>query len=178
MFNDPDLDLSATVDDFVELAGEPEPAKPERKGELAKLLKGTSLTPDWIDGYLTAIVIAPKLITPNRWLPILLEGAMGRLKPTNLQRFLDLVMMRANAAVRLAEDSAAFERYLGRSRHRTGPPASARAARPSSRPGPPSRPGPTIRRCINWWQGLRTQASRKAKSGFSASGSRRVMRRT
>ncbi|MBA2437987.1 MAG: UPF0149 family protein [Acidimicrobiia bacterium] len=115
IFDDPDMDPDATVDgDFVELAGEPEPAKPERKGELAKLLKGTSLTPDWIDGYLTAIVIAPKLITPNRWLPILLEGAMGRLEASNLQRFLDIVMMRANDAIALAEDSAAFERHLGK----------------------------------------------------------------
>jgi hypothetical protein len=113
MFDDPNLGPDATADDLVELAGDPEPTRPERKGELAKLLKGTSLTPDWIDGYLTAVVIAPKLITPNRWLPILLEAAMGRLDPSNLQRFLDMVMMRANAAIRLAEEVSAFERYMG-----------------------------------------------------------------
>jgi hypothetical protein len=114
-FDDPDMDPDATVNgDFVELAGEPGPAKPERKGELVKLLKGTSLTPDWIDGYLTAIVIAPKLITPNRWLPILLEGAIGRLAASNVQRFLDIVMMRANGAIALADDSAALERHLGK----------------------------------------------------------------
>jgi len=112
MFDDPDLIPGATTDDFVEPAGAPEPAKPERKGELAKLLKATSLTPDWIDGYLTAVVIAPKFITPNRWLPILLEGAMGGLEATNLQRFLDIVMLRANDAIALAGESAAFARQM------------------------------------------------------------------
>jgi hypothetical protein len=115
MFDDPDMDADPTLDGgFVELGGGAEPAKPERKGELAKLLKGTSVTPDWIDGYLTSIVIAPKLITPNRWLPILLEGAIGRLAASNVQRFLDIVMMRANGAIALAEDSAAVERHLGK----------------------------------------------------------------
>jgi len=114
MFDDPDMVPDPTESGFVELVSEPEPTRPERTGELAKLLKGTSLTPDWIDGYLLAIVIAPKMITPNRWLPILLEGAMGRLEPTNLQRLLDLVMMRANDATRLAEDSGAVERRLGK----------------------------------------------------------------
>lgn len=113
VFDDPDMVPDATDSGFVELAGEPEPTRPERRGELAKLLEGTSLTPDWVDGYLMAIVIAPKLITPNRWLPILLEGAMRGLEASNLQRFLDLVMLRANGAIALAGDSTEFERRLG-----------------------------------------------------------------
>ena len=113
MLDDPDMAPEEAGSGIVEVTGDPEPPRPERKGELAKLLKGTSLTPDWIDGYLMAIVIAPKLITPDRWLPILLEGAMHDLEPSNLQRFLDLVMLRANGAIALAGDSTEFERRLG-----------------------------------------------------------------
>lgn len=113
MFDDPDMAPDASDSGFIELAGEPEPTRPERKGELAKLLKDASLSPDWIDGYLMAIVIAPKQITPNRWLPILLEGAMHGLEPSNLQRFLDLVMLRAHRANAFAEDNTEFERQLG-----------------------------------------------------------------
>lgn len=113
MVDDPDMAPEASDSGFIELAGEPEPTRPERKGELAKLLKDTSLSPDWIDGYLMAIVIAPKQITPNRWLPILLEGAMHGLDPSNLQRFLDLVMLRAHGANALAGTSTEVERRLG-----------------------------------------------------------------
>ena len=112
LFDDLDPGMTDDIPDdaFVELAAEP--TRPERKGELARMLKGAAISPDWIDGYLMGIIIAPKLITPNRWLPVLLEGAMNALEPTNLQRFLDLVMQRANQAIALAEDAAAFARHM------------------------------------------------------------------
>lgn len=88
--DDPDFDPGLT---FEELAHEA-PA-PERKGEVAALLRGTELSVDWLDGYMTGIVIAPKMIMPNQWLPAVLEPVLPRINPSQFQRFMDLLMMRA-----------------------------------------------------------------------------------
>lgn len=45
----------------------------ERQGELARLLKGSPLKPDQIDGYLTAVLIAPEFTSPNEWLTVARE---------------------------------------------------------------------------------------------------------
>jgi yecA family protein len=81
---------------------------PEKKGEIATLLRGTERTPDWLDGYLAAVVIAPKMLMPNDWLPAILNAVLPRIDPARFQRFLDLVMMRVQAASYLAADPEAF----------------------------------------------------------------------
>ncbi len=105
IFDDPDVDQAATLEDLVDQAEEPEP---ERKGELARLVKGSAVTADWIDGFLMAITLAPKLIAPNRWLPEILGSAITTLGPDTIQRFADLIMMRANACVEHATHPAQF----------------------------------------------------------------------
>jgi len=150
VFDDPDLGPDATLDDLAELAGEPEPPAPERKGELAKLLKGTGISPEWVDGYLMAVVIAPKMIAPNRWLPKLLDGAIGGLDPAKLQRFLDLLMLRANGAIEMAEGGGRIARQMAKH------PAGATQ---------------------DWAAGF-SQGCESFKSSWSANGSRRATRRT
>ena len=88
--DDPDFDPGLT---FEELAQEA--PNPEMKGEVAALLRGTELSVDWLDGYMTAVVIAPQMIMPNQWLPAVLEPVLPRINPSQFQRFMDLLMMRA-----------------------------------------------------------------------------------
>jgi len=105
IFDDPDVDQDATLEEYVEQAEEP---VPERKGELARLVKGSAVTADWIDGFLMSITLAPKLIAPNRWLPEILGSAIASLGPDSIQRFADLIMMRANACIEQASQPALF----------------------------------------------------------------------
>jgi len=84
---------------------EPPTIEAERKGELAKLLKGSLLKPDQIDGYLTAVLIAPEFATPNEWLMPLMEGIEAK-GHGSIQRILDILMLRygaLNEAVILGE---------------------------------------------------------------------------
>lgn len=70
------------------------PPSPRRRVAVAALLRGTGLSSDWLDGYLTGIVIVPKMIMPNQWLPrILGRRAQPRIDPSRFQRFMDLLMM-------------------------------------------------------------------------------------
>lgn len=107
VFDDPDLDQHTSLGDWVEVAESASP-KPERKGELGRLLEGATISADWIDGFLMSVTVAPKIIAPNRWLPEILGGAMASLDPMSIQRFADLILMRANACVELAEEPKAF----------------------------------------------------------------------
>jgi yecA family protein len=91
--DDPDFDPGLT---FEELAQEA--PTPEMKGEVAALLRGTDLSVDWLDGYMTGVVIAPQMIMPNQWLPAILEPVLPRINPSQFQRFMDLLMMRAQTA--------------------------------------------------------------------------------
>jgi len=106
-FESDDLAEDGDAQEFISLAQDDEPA-PEGPGEFTALLKGAKVTEDWIDGYLMAIIIAPKMITPNRWMPPLFDHAITRMGPLELQRFLDIVMMRAHAAIAVAEDPEDF----------------------------------------------------------------------
>ena len=101
--DDPDFDPEASLEDLAEAAPEP-----EKKGEVAALLRGTGLSPDWLDGYLTGIVIAPKIIMPNQWLPRILDEVLPRIDPSRFQRFMDLLMMRAQAVAEIASEPAEF----------------------------------------------------------------------
>lgn len=105
VFDDPDVDQGATLEEWVDQVEEPEP---ERRGELARLVKGSAVTTDWIDGFLMSITIAPMLIAPNRWLPEILGNAIATLEPDTIQRFADLIMFRANASVDQASQPAQF----------------------------------------------------------------------
>ena len=69
---------------------------PEQKGELAKLLKGSRLKPDQIDGYLTAVLIAPEFMPPHAWLMPLMQGVEVK-GQGSIQRILDIIMVRFGA---------------------------------------------------------------------------------
>ncbi len=105
---DPDIGLQI-LDDADDLP--PMPA-PEKKGELGKLLKDTALSPEWIDGYLAAICIAPKMITPDRWIQPVLRAALPALNEGRLQRFLNLLMHRYNTALTALAAPKSMERAL------------------------------------------------------------------
>ncbi|OSP53727.1 UPF0149 family protein [Pseudoruegeria sp. SK021] len=104
----PDLDGSL-LEDLDDLP--PMPA-PEASGELPKLLKGAALSPGWIDGYLVSICVAPKPVTPDRWVQPLLTAALPVLTDRHLQRFLDLMMFRYDAALDQLADPATCEAAL------------------------------------------------------------------
>ena len=67
--------------------------EPEASGELGRLLRKTPLSSDMINGYLTAIVVAPRFVTPTDWLPPLL-GEINFPGGNKLQRVLDIIMLR------------------------------------------------------------------------------------
>ena len=89
---------------------EPPEIEVERQGELARLLKGGPLNPDQIDGYLTAVLIAPEFTSPNEWLPPLMDGIQVK-GHGSIQRILDILMLRygaLNEAVILGEIGGAI----------------------------------------------------------------------
>ncbi len=88
--DDPDFDPGLTFEELSQ-----EAPTPEKKGEVAALLRGTELSVDWLDGYMTGVVIAPQVIMPNQWLPAVLEPVLPRINPSQFQRFMDLLMIRA-----------------------------------------------------------------------------------
>ena len=110
IFDDPDVNQNATLEEFVDQAEEPEP---ERKGELARLVKGSAVTVDWIDGFLMSITIAPKLIAPNKWLPEISGSVIANLGLEGMQRFAYLIMLHANACVAQAGMPAEFTGSMG-----------------------------------------------------------------
>ena len=75
---------------------EPPEIEVERQGELARLLQGSPLKPDQIDGYLTAVLIAPEFASPNEWLTPLMEGVEVK-GHGSIQRILDILMLRYSA---------------------------------------------------------------------------------
>lgn len=70
--------------------------EPEATGELGRLLRKTPLRPDMIDGYLTAVIVAPRFVTPTDWLPPLLVE-INFPGGNKLQRVLDIIMLRYGA---------------------------------------------------------------------------------
>jgi hypothetical protein len=77
---------------------EPPAIEAERQGELAKLLKGNLLKPDQINGYLTAVLIAPEFVSPNEWLMPLTERIEVK-GHGSIQRILDILMLRYGALI-------------------------------------------------------------------------------
>jgi yecA family protein len=79
------------------------------------MLKGTELTPDWLEGYLAAVVVTPEPIRPGEWLGFLFERMPQFRDQEHMQRFLDIVMRRYNAVVRDAADPDCMKRrFAGR----------------------------------------------------------------
>ncbi len=97
---DGDADVAWDEEDL-----EPPEIEAERQGELARLLKGSALKPDQVDGYLTAVLIAPEFTSPNEWLMPLMDGVQVK-GHGSIQRILDILMLRYGAlhdAVTLGE---------------------------------------------------------------------------
>lgn len=91
----------------------PAPPKAEKPGELRRLLQGAEISADWVDGYLAAICLAPKMIAPGAWLEILLPYALAALSEKRLQRFLDLLILRYNALSDQLSDPVTMDAVLG-----------------------------------------------------------------
>jgi hypothetical protein len=86
---------------------------PEAPGEMNRLLSQTSMTEAWLDGYLVALAISPRVPAPTAWLGPLLGGA--DLKGAgSVQRALDLIMLRANRVNDEAADPAVVAEWLAR----------------------------------------------------------------
>ncbi|MEI4233938.1 UPF0149 family protein [Roseovarius sp. D22-M7] len=77
--------------------------RPEREGELARFLKGSGISPDWVDGFLMSVSLAPKPISPSQWLQDLMGAVISNLNDDTFQRFVDLIMMRTNASLDQAD---------------------------------------------------------------------------
>ncbi len=85
---------------------------PEKKNELARLLKASDISPDWLDGFLMAIVVSPKMITPKRWLEPIFDALHDLPNEETLQRILDIVMLRYNSWNAAAQDPVALKRRM------------------------------------------------------------------
>lgn len=77
---------------------------PEKTGELARLLRKSLISPVWLDGYLLACCIAPEPVMPGEWIEPLFNIAGPSLGKRDVQRFLDIVMLRYNAALQALHD--------------------------------------------------------------------------
>jgi yecA family protein len=84
----------------------PPPAALEKPGELARILKRAKLTPEWLDGYLMSLAVAPKMVRPGDWIASLVETLPEFPDRAAVQRFLDIVTSRYNAANQDAADPA------------------------------------------------------------------------
>lgn len=74
--------------------------RPEKSGELDKLLKPAGITGWWVDGYMMGVCTAPELVPPGAWVQVLLNiigPEIGREK--TLHRIMDLLMLRYNGTL-------------------------------------------------------------------------------
>lgn len=100
---------AADEDDHVpfEVTSGPAPAgmkipdtRPEKPGELSKLLKPAGLTGWWIDGYMMGVCTAPEFVPPESWAQILLNIIGPEIgSDKTLQRIMDLLMHRYNGTL-------------------------------------------------------------------------------
>ncbi len=110
---DDDTEEEAPDDPGYELAWDDgRPVPPEEPGELAALLAGTGRTPAWIDGWLTALAVAPYQASPERWTNPLLEG-MGVQRRSGFHRYMELLSLRSHAIDTETADAAAVKARLG-----------------------------------------------------------------
>lgn len=101
LFGGPDLGLPFGTASPRLPADMPMPGiRPERKEELARLLRPAGLTETWIEGYLTGVCTAPIFIPPPDWLGPLFHLVTSRLESEKkLERFIELLMLRYNAVL-------------------------------------------------------------------------------
>jgi Uncharacterised protein family (UPF0149) len=83
---------------------EPRPKQPEKPGELGRILAGSELSPAWLDGYLMAVLVAPKMVRPGDWVGELMRAGPVLPDIEAAQRYLDLVTARSNATVADLDD--------------------------------------------------------------------------
>ena len=99
--DDPDLDGH---DPFVgTLRPPPAPARP---GELERRLAGSSVDPAWVDGLATAAAVSPEPASPLGWIMGVIQAVEHR-DEAALERFLELLTLRADAAVEAVASPAA-----------------------------------------------------------------------
>ena len=74
--------------------------RPEKAGELGKLLKPAGLTEWWVDGYMMGVCTAPEFVPPGAWAQVLLNIIGPEIESDKaLQRILDLLMLRYNGTL-------------------------------------------------------------------------------
>ena len=86
--------------------------KPEKHGELDEILAYGLYGSAWIDGYLTAVMIVPEIISPDKWLVSLLATFSDQMSLPVIQRFLEVVSMRADDIFALLGQKGAAERRM------------------------------------------------------------------
>ena len=75
----------------------PPDIRPEKSGELDKLLKPAGMTEWWVDGYMMGVCTAPEFVPPGAWVQVLLNIIGPEIeREKTLQRILDLLMLRYN----------------------------------------------------------------------------------
>ena len=74
------------------------PPAPARPGELERRLAGSGVDPAWVDGLATAAAVSPEAASPLGWLMGVVQAVEHR-DEADLQRFLELLTLRADAAV-------------------------------------------------------------------------------
>ncbi|WP_276202379.1 UPF0149 family protein [Sulfitobacter geojensis] len=70
------------------------------------------MSSETVDGCLTAICIAPKMIIPDRWLTPVLKEALPDIPAPNMQRFLDVLLHRFIATLANLSDPVDLERIF------------------------------------------------------------------
>ena len=88
-------------------AGAPRPPPaPARPGELERRLAGSGVDSTWVDGLATAAAVSPEPASPLGWLMGVVQAVEHR-DEADLQRFLELLTLRADAAVEAAASPGA-----------------------------------------------------------------------
>jgi hypothetical protein len=87
--------------------------EPEQPGEFEAYLANSTKTSAWFDGWLVAIAVAPNFVTPTTWLGSLL-GELSFASHDALQRFLDILVARMNAANHEVADADVVAKRLER----------------------------------------------------------------
>lgn len=83
--------------------------KPEKPGELAKLLQAAGQTEWWIDGYMVGVCIAPKFVSPPSWISVLITILGPAMQDeVKLQRLFDLLMLRYMSTLKDLQKSMDF----------------------------------------------------------------------
>lgn len=91
-----------------------EAAEPAASGELERVLAdaGRPASPDWLDGYVAAVAIAPRPPELGQWLNALLAEADGLRDAVSAARFVDLILQRYATLQQQLDDVALVRETL------------------------------------------------------------------